>query len=343
MLSERQRMILSAIVEDYIRSAEPIGSRSISKRDDVSYSPATIRNEMSDLEEMGYLEQPHTSAGRIPSHKGYRYYVDHLVREGNLSSHELDVVKMFFAGKVQEMESVIQHVAGVLSGLTNYTSIVLGPEVFSSTLKHLQIIPINIHTAVAIMITNTGHVENKTVTIPEGMSFSDIEKVVNVLNDKLKNIPLIEFKSKLYSEVSSELAKVTAGYTEWLSMIEGVLQNDETNRIYVSGATNMLMQPEFKDVDKVKTILDLFEETRILLQVVAPSQSGIQIKIGAENSVEAMNDCSLITASYSIGDQMLGTIGILGPTRMEYAKVIRLLDHISKNMALELTKWYEHL
>jgi len=340
MLSERQRMILSAIIDDYVRSAEPIGSRSISKRGDVGFSPATIRNEMSDLEDMGFLEQPHTSAGRIPSHKGYRYYVDHLLQHGTLQPHEVDAMKMVFAQRIQEMEDVIQHVAGVLSNLTNYTSIVLGPEVFSTTLKHLQIVPLTETTAVAIIVTNTGHVENKTVTIPEGISMLEIEKVVNLLNTRLKNVPLLQFKSKLYNEISAELSKYVSGYQDLVSVVESVLHNDEKDRVFLSGTTNMLIQPEFKDVDKVKSILDLFEEAPTMIKLFTPSIEGIEVKIGTENSIEAINNCSLITASYSIGETPLGTIGILGPTRMEYGRVINLLNHVSKHLEVVLGRWY---
>jgi heat-inducible transcriptional repressor len=340
MLSERQRMILSAIIDDYVRSAEPIGSRSISKRGNVSFSPATIRNEMSDLEEMGYLEQPHTSAGRIPSHKGYRYFVDHLLHHGTLSTHEVDTMKVVFAQRIQEMEDVIQHVAGMLSNLTNYTSVVLGPEVFSTTLKHLQIIPLNDNTAVAIIVTNTGHVENKTVSIPEGISMSEIEKIVNILNARLKNVPLVQFKSRLYNEISSEISKYVTGYQELISAVESVLENDEKDRIFLSGMTNMLTQPEFKDVDKVKNILDLLDETQTMVRLFTPSIEGIEIKIGSENSIEAISNCSLITASYSIGDKPIGTIGIIGPTRMEYARVISLLNHLSKHLEVVLGRWY---
>ncbi|NOU72420.1 heat-inducible transcriptional repressor HrcA [Paenibacillus sp. LMG 31458] len=340
MLTERQRMILSAIIDDYVRSAEPIGSRSISKRGNVGFSPATIRNEMSDLEEMGYLEQPHTSAGRIPSHKGYRYYVDHLLQHGTLHNNDLDSMKGAFAERIQEMEGVIQHVAGMLSSLTNYTSIVLGPEVFSTTLKHLQIIPLSETTAVAIIVMNTGHVENKTVSIPEGIRMSEIEKVVNILNAKLKNVPLIEFKSRLYNEISSELSKYVNGYQELLAVVESVLQSNEKDRVFLSGMTNMLTQPEFKDVDKVKSIFDLLEEAPTLIKLFTSSNEGIEIKIGAENSIEAINNCSLITASYSIGDKPLGTIGILGPTRMEYGRVISLMEHLSKHLEVVLGRWY---
>lgn len=341
MLTERQKMILSAIVDDYIRSAEPVGSRSISKRGDVGFSPATIRNEMSDLEEMGFLEQPHTSAGRIPSQKGYRYYVDHLVRLGLLSGYELEVIKVFFAEKIHLTEQIVQQVAMILSNLTNYTSIVLGPEMFKTTLKHIQLIPLSDETAVAIIVTNTGHVENKTVSIPQGLPMSEIEKFVNILNTKLKGVPLLQLRSKLYNEIGNELGKHVNKYEELIHMVEGVLVNDTEERVYHSGMTNMLIQPEFKDVEKVKTIFDLFDESHTLAQLFSKSETGIQVKIGAENSVEAINNCSLITATYSIEGESLGTIGILGPTRMEYAKVINILDHLSKDLALIYSRWYK--
>jgi len=340
MLTERQRLILSAIVDDYIRSAEPVGSRSISKRGDVGFSPATIRNEMSDLEDMGYLEQPHTSAGRIPSHKGYRYYVDHLLRQTALSKKELEMIKNFFAEKIFEFEKVIQQVATILSQLTNYTSIVLGPEVFSTSLKVLQIVPLNENRAVAIIVTNTGRVEDKVVEIPEGVSLSEIEKVVNILNEKLKDVPLYQLKSKMYNEIADELKKYVDSYEELIQMIEATIASDEEDRIYLSGTSNMLIQPEFKDVEKVKGILDMLEETPTLIKIFANTPAGIQVRIGSENNIEAISDCSLITATYSIDDHMLGTIGILGPTRMEYGKVISVLDHLSKNLALIMGRWY---
>lgn len=341
MLTERQRLILNAIIDDYIRSAEPVGSRSISKRGEVGFSPATIRNEMSDLEELGFLEQPHTSAGRIPSHKGYRYYVDHLVRLGELSHHELDVIKMFFAERIQEIEQVVQHAASILSNLTNYTSIVLGPEVFSTTLRHIQLLPLNSDSAVAIIVTNTGHVENRTVKIPEGISPEELEKVVSILNSKLTGVPLLHLKSKLFTETGEELSKYVSRYEELINMLEGIFVNEQQNRIFLSGTTNMLTQPEFKDVDKLKMILDLLEETPTMVKMFSSAPEGIQVRIGTENKIEAINSCSLITATYTIEGQSLGTIGILGPTRMDYSKVISLLDFLSKDIALLLGRWHK--
>ncbi|MDF2927501.1 MAG: hrcA [Paenibacillaceae bacterium] len=341
MLSERQKMILSAIVDDYIRSAEPVGSRSISKRGDVAFSPATIRNEMSDLEELGYLEQPHTSAGRIPSEKGYRYYVDHLLRQGMLSKPDLNQVKSYFAEKLQEVEQVIQQVASVLSSLTNYTSIVMGPEVFNTTLRLIQVVPLNDSSAVAIIVTSTGQVENKVFQIPKGIRMDEIEKFVHILNTRLSGVPLLHLRSKMYTEISDEISKHVTGYEELLRVFENVVENDKEDRIVLSGATNLLIHPEFKDVEKVKSFLDLLEETPTLIKLITSAPAGLQVRIGSENTVAAINNCSLITATYAVDGKMLGTIGILGPTRMEYGKVIGLLNYFSQDMAQVMQRWYK--
>lgn len=340
MLTDRQRMILHAIVDDYIRSAEPVGSRSISKRGDVAFSPATIRNEMADLEELGFLEQPHTSAGRVPSTKGYRYYVDHLIQLKEMNEDDLGFVRSFVTEKMSQMEQVIQQAATVLSSLTNYTSILLGPELFNTSLKHFGLVPLNATSAVAIIVTNTGHVENRTITIPPELNMDDMQKVVNILNTKLVGVPLIRLKAKLYSEVGQELERHVGHYEGLLNVLDSALQNDDEQRVFMSGATNMLTQPEFKDVDKVKTILDLLDETPTIMKMFSSLPSGIQVRIGTENDHKAISDCSLITATYSIDGESLGTIGILGPTRMEYGKVISLLDLISKDMSVLLSRWY---
>lgn len=341
MLTERQKMILTAIVDDYIRSAEPVGSRSISKRGIVGYSPATIRNEMSDLEEMGYLEQPHTSAGRIPSQSGYRYYVDNLIQLGFISNEELGMIRTFFAEKINMTEQIVQQVAMILSNLTNYTSIVLGPEVFNATLRHIQLIPLNQETAVAIIVTNTGHVENRTVSIPPKLPMSQLEVLVNILNAKLKGVPLLQLRSKLYTEIASELRLHVNKYEEILHVLEDLLESDHDEKVYHSGMTNMLNQPEFKDVEKVRTIFDLFDQSHELAKLLSNSQEGIQVKIGAENHMEAMSHCSLITATYMIEGQSIGTIGVLGPTRMDYGRVINILDYLSKDLSLIYAKLYK--
>jgi len=341
MLSERQRMILNAIIDDYIRSAEPVGSRSISKRGDVSFSPATIRNEMADLEEMGLLEQPHTSAGRIPSIKGYRYYVDHLVTLGAIGERDAQMMRSFFAEKMMHWEGIIEHAATVLSQMTNYTSIVLGPETFNTALKHFQIIPLSDNSAVAIIVTNTGHVEHRTISIPESISMDDMTKTVNLLNERLAGVPFFKIKSVLHSEIAKELSRYVERFEEVIALLEQTIDEKQEPKVYLSGASNMLTQPEFKDVDKAKSILGMLEETPMLIQLFQASPGGIQVKIGTENIHEAINQCSLITATYSFDGQSLGTIGILGPTRMDYAKVISLMDYLSKDIAQMMSRWHK--
>ncbi|PDO09297.1 MAG: heat-inducible transcriptional repressor HrcA [Candidatus Reconcilbacillus cellulovorans] len=340
MLTERQKLILGVIVDDYIRSAEPVGSRTISKRGTVGFSPATIRNEMSDLEELGYLEQPHTSAGRIPSQKGYRYYVDHLLKHVELSDEVVRKLKAFFAERLNRLEDAMQQAAQIVARLTNYTAIVLGPEVFHAALRHLQIVPLNDRKAVAVIVTDTGHVENRLVDIPEDMSASDLEKAVNFLNAKLTGVPLFRFKTRLYSEIAAELSRYVSRYEELCRMIEDVLENDHADRVYLSGTTHMLNQPEFRDVEKVRRVFDLLESTPELIRLMSPSTEGIQVRIGEENSVEAINQCSLITATYSVDGRIVGAIGVLGPTRMEYGRVIAFLERFSEEMARLLSQWY---
>lgn len=296
---------------------------------------------MADLEELGYLEQPHTSAGRVPSTKGYRYYVDHLVQLKQLTDEDMNQVRSMVTDKMNQMEQVIQHTASILSSLTNYTSILLGPELFHTSLKHFGLVPLNATSAVAIIVTNTGHVENRTITIPQDLNMDDMQKVVNILNTKLVGVPLIRLKAKLYSEVGQELERHVDHYEGLINVLESALQNDEEQRIFLGGATNMLTQPEFKDVDKVKTILDMLGEAPTIMKMFASLPSGIQVRIGTENDHKAISDCSLITATYSIDGEPLGTIGILGPTRMEYGKVISLIDLISKDMGHMLSRWYK--
>ncbi|OIJ16681.1 heat-inducible transcriptional repressor HrcA [Anaerobacillus alkalilacustris] len=341
MLTERQLLILKAIIDDYIRSAEPVGSRSVSKRDDISYSPATIRNEMADLEELGFLEKPHSSAGRIPSQKGYRYYVDHLLSPQLLSKSEIKDIKTIFAQKIHEVEQVIEQSAQILSNLTSYTSIVLGPEVFETTLQHLQIIPLTQDTGVAIIVTNTGHVEKQAISLPEGMKLSDIEMMVNILNERLKGVSMLELRGKIFSEVGIVLKMHISNYKDMMKMLEQSFKQEKNDQIFFGGKTNIFSQPEFRDVEKVRQLLEMFEEKQLIHKIFRSDSSGITVKIGQENNHEAIDHCSIITATYTVDGKHLGTIGILGPTRMEYRRTIGVLDYISKGMTNTLTSLYQ--
>ncbi|OMP67627.1 heat-inducible transcriptional repressor HrcA [Domibacillus epiphyticus] len=340
MLTDRQLFILQIIIDDFIRSAQPVGSRNLAKKEDVSYSPATIRNEMADLEEMGFLEKTHTSSGRVPSEKGYRYYVDHLLAPGSLARSEKTAIHSIFTDRQHGIEKAVQNVATILSELTSYTSIVLGPKFNDHKVKNLQIIPIDDDTAVAIIVTDTGHVENRLFSLPEGIEAADIEKMVNILNDRLTGLPLSELQRKIYQETAELMKRHIQNYEAVLKMFADAAGGPELGKLFIGGKTNIFNQPEFRDIEKVRLVMDMMEKESDIYELVRPTEAGIQVKIGTENAEQAMEDCSLITASYSVGDEPVGTIAILGPKRMEYSRVITLVDFLSHDMTNVLTRLY---
>lgn len=337
LLSERQKLILSSVVDNYIRTAEPIGSRSIAKQGDINYSSATIRNEMADLEEMGFLEQLHTSSGRIPSNKGYRYYVDYLIsnKDIEISKRELTNVRHIFTQKFNEVEEVLEQTANILSELTNYTSIILGPEAFNTSLKHLQAVPISDESLVVILVTNSGKVEHKTLSIPEGSSIDEIIRLINLLNMKMVGVPLYKLKYVIKQELHDELMRNFKDYDQSMLFLNELLNTIETdidNKVYVGGATNLLNQPEFNDIKTIKELFTLFDKSDDVKQLIKNSNHGIEVKIGLENnSILKVNNCSVITANYKLGDQSFGTFGIFGPTRMDYSKVIGILTMLAND------------
>ncbi|RXY98465.1 heat-inducible transcriptional repressor HrcA [Fictibacillus sp. S7] len=330
MLSERQLFILQVLIDDYIQHVEPVGSRTISKREDVHFSSATIRNELADLEDMGYLEKTHTSSGRVPSEKGYRFYVDHLLSPTILSTADIFNIQDLFNEKLAETERIFEQSAKILSELTNYTSIILGPEALETTLKHIQLIPLGGQQAVAIFVTSTGHVENRHISLPGGIAPEEIETLVNILNEKLTGVPLAELHQKIRDELNLVFRKHINNHQQASLFIDDIFKWSNRDKIFFGGKTKMLYQPEFRDVEKVRILLDALEEKTVIEQLLSANNEGITVTIGQENQVEAVRNCSLIKASYSFHGKHIGTISLIGPTRMEYKRVIGLLDTISK-------------
>jgi heat-inducible transcriptional repressor len=340
MLTDRQLLILQVIVDDFIQSAQPVGSRTLSKKESITFSSATIRNEMADLEEMGFIEKTHSSSGRVPSEKGYRYYVDHLLAPQKLTNMDVVTIKSVFTERIFELEKVVQKSAQILSDLTNYTSIILGPKVNENRLKRIQIVPISEDTAVAIIVTNTGHVENRTISFPGTIDPQDIEKMVNILNERLFNVPIVELHDKIYKEIVNLLRDHIQNYDSIMKVLSGTFTMNANEKIYFGGKTNMLSQPEFNDISRVRTLLTMIEEEQELYNILQAYDSGITIKIGKENQNIAMENCSLITATYSVDNKQIGRIAVLGPTRMEYSRVISLLQRVTKDMSKALTNLY---
>ncbi len=334
-------MILSAIVEDYVQSAEPVGSRALSKQMRIPLSPATIRNEMSDLEELGLLDQPHTSSGRVPSQKGYRFYVDNLLQTAALDQKTVVALRDVYAQRIVEVERMIQQTSQILSELTQYTSLVQVPTLREGKIKHVELIPIGNGAAVAILVTDTGHVENRHVKLDEQISADELVAMVNLLNSRLKDVPVSRVKSHLYREIAREMSVALEHYEDAISVLDELLKdNGKTDdKVFVGGTTNMLTQPEFRDVEKARPVLE-FLEHGIQLQKVLPrfETGGIHVRIGVENDFPLLHDCTVISATYSIGQTPIGSIGLLGPTRMDYARVMRIVEYVAKSLSRAITE-----
>lgn len=332
MLEDRQLLILQTIIDDFIETARPIGSRALSKKQHINLSAATIRNVMADLEDMELLEKTHSSSGRIPSEKGYRYYVDHVISP-TLKAKELHLIKHMIQDNMVELEQLVQLSAEVLSQLTNYTAIILGPNEMNATLKQIQIIALTKQTAVAILVTNTGHVEHKSFTLPPGIQQAEIEKMVNILNDKLIGVPIISLQQKLQVEVYDLMRKHIKDHEEMFDYIASVIHYEDATKLYVGGQSNMMIQPEFKDVEKIYQFYTMLEDEEEMIKLLANHHDGIQVTIGHENKMDAIKHFSLITTSFKMDGNQLGTIALIGPTRMEYRKVLTLLQSLSNEMS----------
>src|SRR5690625_452603 len=332
MLTERQLLILQTIIDNFIDTAHPIGSRALSKDESIQLSSATIRNVMADLEDMALLEKTHSSSGRIPSEKGYRYYVDHLITT-KMKQKELNIIKHVIQNKMVDFEQIVQLSADLLSQLTNYTTVILGPHDMDATLKQVQLVKISDTTAVAILVTNTGHVEHKSFTIPSTISMSELEKLMNILNDRLQNVPLVQLPYTLQSEVYALMEKHIHNYEVMYDYIQTVLTYDDSTKIYVGGQSNILMQPEFKDVEKIYDFYTMLENEQLMINLLSKQSEGIQASIGNENEHEAIKHFSLITSSYKLNDNQTGKIALIGPTRMEYRKVFSLMQALSNEIS----------
>ncbi|MHB1420448.1 MAG: heat-inducible transcriptional repressor HrcA [Bacillota bacterium] len=340
-LEGRKKKVLLAIVSDYVSTAEPVGSRTIARKYNLGVSPATIRNEMADLEELGLIEQPHTSAGRIPSDQGYRYYVDWLMEKHLLSSYEKDFIRGRLPGNLREIGELVQNTSQLLAHLTSYASLVMGPRLGWTVFRHCQLVPLDNDRLLVVVINEPNVVEHRIVECPEGISQEELDKLRDILNSKLRGLSVGNIKRDTLQEIYTEMSGNKQLSHLLNEILEKTLQDVQEERVYLGGTLNMLNQPEFKDVNKIKSLLTLLEEgnsLREMLQETAPS--GVAIRIGGENRRADIRDCSMVTATYHVDGQAVGTVGILGPTRMEYSKVVSLIEFLSERMSEVLTKMY---
>ncbi|HEY8445221.1 MAG TPA: heat-inducible transcriptional repressor HrcA [Bacilli bacterium] len=333
MLTERQEQILIKIVEEYVRTAEPVGSKVLATLPEFGLSSATIRNEMAVLEEMGLIVKTHTSSGRIPSEEGYRRYVKLILQERQKAK---DVEKIFplideiFTRDMVSREQAVKESMALVTELTNYASVVLGGSSYNSRIKKLQFVQLQDRFAVILMVTDQGYVESKKIIIPEDINISEIEKVINLLNELLYDCPISEIDNTIKEKLSeSDIRSRIDYYDQLISIFVRAFTEMAKDKYYLSGQSKIIKQPEFQDLDKIEALVSAIERQEIF-KVVNLNEHGITVKIGRENQIKAMEDCTVISVPFEneLGER--GAIAVIGPTRMDYRNVIPLLEYISK-------------
>ena len=340
-LDARKIRILQAIIDEYVLSAAPVGSRSISRNPLFNLSSATIRNEMADLEEMGFLEQPHTSAGRIPSDKAYRLYVDSIMNRAQLSRDEIKRIHSHFSNKVSEVDEVLRQTARALSSITNYTAVVLAPSIENDTLRHVQLVPLMPGKALLVVVTSTGFAKDAVIRTAQDVSTEDLEKISRLITKRLQGSRMDQVADRIKNELLPELADKRVFLNDVSDTISRKIASDERN-MELAGAGNMLHYPEYSDIGKVQNFLMAVEGRDALYDMLKKSSTmEFTITIGSENEQEQLRDCSVVTATYRMGDSPMGSIGIIGPTRMNYGRVLSVLEYMRKGLGEILTNYID--
>lgn len=332
MLDERKQRILQAVIQDYISSAEPVGSRTLARKYDLGVSPATIRNEMADLEMLGYLEHIHTSSGRVPSSKGYRLYVDSLLPVQPMTDAEKAMIDKWYKAKVQQLDQVFQETAKIISKLTRNVSLVLAPQISKAAFRCMQFLPLDDHRVIAVLMTDAGFVENRIMEMPAGSSFEDFQRMAKVINGCLAGHTLGAIQNGSLKQIEAEIGD-NGLYESAMTLIDKTLNSQRKERLYLGGTTEMMEQPEFHNVDKVKELLIMLEKDQLMKDILkAHLGDGLTVTIGQENEYSGIKDCSIITATYHLDGELLGSMAVLGPTRMEYGRTMSLLNYMNNNL-----------
>lgn len=333
-LNERKTKILQAIIKNYLETGEPVGSRTISKYTDLKLSSATIRNEMADLEELGYIMQPHTSAGRIPSDKGYRWYVDSLMKD---KVQEVIEMREQMLQKVDKMEILLKQVAKVLANNTNYATMISAPVYSKNKLKFIQLSHVDEEQLLVIIVMDGNIIKNQIITLEEPLDKEAVLKLNMLLNTSLSGMALEDVSLGMIAMLKDQAGELGEVMNRILEVLSNVIQVSEDMEIYTSGATNIFKYPELSDKQSAQDIISAFEEKQQLATLVSKAMAGgsnkdIQVYIGDESNVENMKDCSVVTATYELGKGMQSTIGIIGPKRMDYEHAMRSLNTMMREL-----------
>ena len=340
-LDNRKRRILQAIIDEYINTAEPVGSRSIAKKHELGLSSATIRNEMADLEEMGYLAQLHTSSGRMPSDKGYRLYVDNLMEVRDLTLEEIRTVSNELNLKINELSALIKHASTVISRLTKYTAVVLTPKNEDCQIRKIETVLIDSKKVFVIVVSNSGTMKNCVANLASRIDKDELIQITTVLQKNLCGKTLAQSNQLEFERIRKEFLTYAEKESILNPILDAVLEcfmQMNHSEIYLEGAANILNFPEFRNIERAREFLGILEEKKSISSVLSELSKGNHIKmlIGEENPIDEIKECSIVSTTYSTGDIVLGTIGIIGPKRMEYSKVVSTIEYINKLIAKEL-------
>lgn len=341
-LSDRKLAILKAVIDDYIMTGLPIGSRTISKKHGIELSSATIRNEMADLEELGFLVQPHTSAGRIPSHKAYRYYVDRLMKVVKLNSVEAENIKRYFQDRMSEVNEVLEKAAQALSDTTHHISMVLKPQLKQSIIKRIQFVKITERKAILLVVTDAGLVTDTVIVVPEGMSSDYMEMISRLLTEKLSQKTLEDAESDLRRSLEENLRLNKEFVQDLVSAIETSVEPQGEKGIVLGGTQNIIEYPDFMSIEKAKSFISVLQTKEMLYDMMKKAtRLEFSVTIGQENEVKELQDLSVVTATYKVGGKSLGSFGVIGPTRMDYSRVISILGFVSQSLNSILSEFVE--
>lgn len=339
MLNERKKKILQIIIEDYISSAEPVGSRTIARKYDLGLSPATIRNEMSDLELLGYLEQPHTSAGRIPSAQAYRFYVDALIEPGTLTDNDMALIDGWYNERRRNIDDIFQSTAKILSRMTQNVSMVLTNQQTIANFCYLKFLPLDSQHAILCIVADDGSIDTNVVDIPLGMSSEEMDYLAGKMSKLLEDRNLSDISVEILQTVHTDVVEDKLIFSSLLQAVRKMTGRRQEQKVFLGGTKQLLNQPEFRDVERVGNLLGILEEEKVLKDLLQGGEdSGLKVTIGSENKFTGIQDCSMVQATYRLNGQIVGTMAVLGPTRMEYGKVISVMDYLHKYLKTILDK-----
>ena len=330
-VNERKKKILQAVIDEYVNSAEPVSSATLVEKYNLNYSSATVRNELAELEKNGYLDKTHTSSGRVPSEKGYRFYVDELIKDDNISIEEMKYIQSKLDSKINEIEDLAKITTSTLSEITHYTTVAIGPKAEKQLIEEIKFVLLGTRMLMVVIVTDSGLVKETIIKYDEDITASQVETLNNLFNTKLKGKPLSKIDKPMEEYILAEITYSIDVIKPIIEQINRIVE--EADKIYLEGTKKAFDLPEFKSLELAKNFVNVLDEKDLMLEILDSGVAkDINVYIGDENDKEELKDFSVVTFKHKVGDKDLGTIGIIGPKRMDYSKVISVMKYISKKI-----------